>query len=167
MCFSSYWCLKCVELLESKKSSFSIFEKDDDDDDDDDDELFLCIVDWWKAFSHISSQDHYQRSSPSVISETPQAVFKTALNLSSGFVQWSHDQKYLHFRLRSLFCREQDYICSAWLVGFQTFRRVPEEGCFENMQQIYRRTPISKCCIFSEHLFLRPPLDGCFWISLY
>ena len=45
-----------MELLESKKSSFSIFEKDDDDDDDDD-ELFLCIVDWWKAFSHISSQD--------------------------------------------------------------------------------------------------------------
>ena len=36
-----------MELLESKKSSFSIFEKDDDDDDDDDndDELFLCIVD--------------------------------------------------------------------------------------------------------------------------
>ena len=42
-----------------------------------------------KAFSLISSWDHYQRSSPSRISDTPRAGFEPAQNLSSGLVEWS------------------------------------------------------------------------------
>ena len=51
---------------------------------------FFCgMVDQRKAFSLISSWDHYQRSSLSRISDTPQAGFEPAQNLSSGFVEWS------------------------------------------------------------------------------
>ena len=42
------------------------------------------MVDWRKAFSLISSQDHCQRSLPSRISDTLQAGFDPAQNLSSG-----------------------------------------------------------------------------------
>ena len=64
---------------------------DDDDDDDDDDELFCGMVDQRKAFSLISSQDHFHGSSPSQISNMPQAGFESAQNLSSGLVDWSCD----------------------------------------------------------------------------
>ena len=37
----------------------------------------------------VSSQDHCQRSSPSRISDTPQAGFEPAQNLSSDFDEWS------------------------------------------------------------------------------
>ena len=53
----------------------------------DDDELFCGIVDRRKAFSLISRQDHCQRSSPSPISDMPQAGFEPAQNLSSGLVE--------------------------------------------------------------------------------
>ena len=47
------------------------------------------MVDWWKVFSLIFSQDHCQRSSPSWISDTLQAGFEPVQNLSSGLVEWS------------------------------------------------------------------------------
>ena len=50
---------------------------------------FCGLVDWRKAFTLISSQDHYQRSSPSWISNMPQAGFEPVQNLSSCFVEWS------------------------------------------------------------------------------
>ena len=53
----------------------TIVDDDDDDGDDDDEELFLWYGCRRKAFSLISSQDHCQRSSPSRISDTPQAGF--------------------------------------------------------------------------------------------
>ena len=49
---------------------------------------FCGMVDRRKAFSLTSSRDHCQRSSPSRISDTPQAGFESAQNLSSGFVEW-------------------------------------------------------------------------------
>ena len=50
---------------------------------------FCGMVDWWKALSFISSQDHCLRSSPSQISDTLQAGFEPVQNLSSDFVEWS------------------------------------------------------------------------------
>ena len=50
---------------------------------------FCGMVDRRKTFSLISSLDHYQRSSPSRISDTPWAGFEPAQNLSSGLVEWS------------------------------------------------------------------------------
>ena len=53
---------------------------------------------WWIVFvvwltderrTLVSSQDHCQRSSPSRISDTPQAGFEPAQNLSSDFDEWS------------------------------------------------------------------------------
>ena len=46
------------------------------------------MVDGWKAFSLISSREYCQRFSPSRISNTPQAGFEPAQNLSSGLVEW-------------------------------------------------------------------------------
>ena len=51
---------------------------------------FCGMVDRRKAFSLISSRDHCQRSSPSRISDTPQAGFEPAQNLSSDFGEWSY-----------------------------------------------------------------------------
>ena len=48
---------------------------------------FCGMADRRKAFSLISSWDHYQRSSPSQIFDTLQAGFAPAQNLSSGFVE--------------------------------------------------------------------------------
>ena len=45
---------------------------------------FYGMVDWRKVFSIISSRDYCQRSSPSRISNTPQAGFEPAQNLRSG-----------------------------------------------------------------------------------
>ena len=50
---------------------------------------FCGMVDRRKEFSLISSRDHCQRSSPSRISNTSQAGFEPAQNLSSSFVEWS------------------------------------------------------------------------------
>ena len=50
---------------------------------------FCSIVDRRKAFSLLSSQDHCQRSSPSQISDTLQAGFKPAQNLSWDSAEWS------------------------------------------------------------------------------
>ena len=50
---------------------------------------FCEMVDRRKAFSLISSWDHCQRSSLSLISDTPRAGFELAQNLSIGFVEWS------------------------------------------------------------------------------
>ena len=47
------------------------------------------MVDQPKVFSLISSQDHYERFSPSRISDTSRAGFEPAQNLSSGLVKWS------------------------------------------------------------------------------
>ena len=44
------------------------------------------MVDWQKAFGLFSSWDHCQRSSPSRISDMPQAGFEPTQNLSSGLV---------------------------------------------------------------------------------
>ena len=50
----------------------------------------LCgMVDRRKACSLISSRWHFQRSSPSRISDTPPAGFEPAPKLSSGSVEWS------------------------------------------------------------------------------
>ena len=54
---------------------------------DDDDELFCGMFDQQKAFSLFSSRDHCQRFSPPPISDTPQAKFELAQNLSSGVVE--------------------------------------------------------------------------------
>ena len=53
--------------------------------------LMNCFVVWLTdhLFSLISSRDHCQRSSPSRTSNTLQAGFEPARNLSSGFVEWS------------------------------------------------------------------------------
>ena len=53
----------------------------------DDDDEFCGMVDRRKAFRLISSRDHCQRSSPSQISDTQQAGFEPAQNLSSGLVE--------------------------------------------------------------------------------
>ena len=50
---------------------------------------FCGMVDRWKAFSLISSPDHCQKFSPLRISDTPQAGFGPAQNLSSGLLEWS------------------------------------------------------------------------------
>ena len=50
---------------------------------------FCGMVDRRKGSSLISSRDHYQRFSPSRISNTPRAGFESAQNLSLGFVEWS------------------------------------------------------------------------------
>ena len=50
----------------------------------------LCgMVDRRKAFVLISSGDHCQRSSPSLISYMPRSGFEPAQSLSSGLVEWS------------------------------------------------------------------------------
>ena len=50
---------------------------------------FCGMVDWRKAFSLISNRDHYQRSSPSRISDTPRAGFEPMQNLSLSLFEWS------------------------------------------------------------------------------
>ena len=60
---------------------------DNDYDDDDDDDGFCGMVDRQKAYSLIFSRDHCQRSSTSQISDTSQAGFEPAQNLSLGFVE--------------------------------------------------------------------------------
>ena len=50
----------------------------------------ICgMVDQRKVFSLISSLDHYQRSSPSWISDRPTAEFELVQNQISGFDGWS------------------------------------------------------------------------------
>ena len=49
---------------------------------------FCGMVDRRKVFRLISTQGHCQRPSPSRISNTPQAGFESAQNLSSGLVEW-------------------------------------------------------------------------------
>ena len=48
---------------------------------------FCGMTDRKKAFSLISSREHCQRSTPSPISDTPQAGFEPAQNLCSGFIE--------------------------------------------------------------------------------
>ena len=50
---------------------------------------FCGMVHRRKTFSLIYSRDHCQRSSPSRVSNTPQAEFEHAQNLSSGFIEKS------------------------------------------------------------------------------
>ena len=50
---------------------------------------FCDMVDWWNAFSLISSWNHCQRSSSLWILNKSWAVFKPAQNVSSGFNEWS------------------------------------------------------------------------------
>ena len=50
---------------------------------------FWGMVHQRKVFSLISSWDHCQRSSPSWISDMPQAGFEPVQGLSSGLVEWS------------------------------------------------------------------------------
>ena len=50
---------------------------------------FCGMVDQRKVFSLISSWNHCQRSSPLQISDTPQAEFEPAQNLSLDLVEWS------------------------------------------------------------------------------
>ena len=52
-------------------------------------DCFCGMVDRRKAFSLISGRGHWQRSSPSRISDTPRAEFEPARILSSGLVEWS------------------------------------------------------------------------------
>ena len=57
------------------------------DNDYDDDDGFCSMAERQKAYSLIFSRDHCQRSSPSRISDTSQAGFQPALNLSLDFVE--------------------------------------------------------------------------------
>ena len=50
---------------------------------------FCGTVDRRKEFSLISIRYHYQRSSPSRISDKPRVGFEPAQNLSSGLIEWS------------------------------------------------------------------------------
>ena len=50
---------------------------------------FCGMANQQKAFSHFSSQDHFQWSSQLRITNMPQAGFEPAQNLSSGFDEWS------------------------------------------------------------------------------
>ena len=50
---------------------------------------FCGNVDWRKAVNLIFSWNHCQRSSPSGISDMPQAGFEPVQNLSSSLVEWS------------------------------------------------------------------------------
>ena len=51
---------------------------------------FFCgMVDQRKTFRLICSWDHCQRSSPSRISNMPQAGFEPVQSLSSGLAEWS------------------------------------------------------------------------------
>ena len=47
------------------------------------------MVDRRGALSLISSWDHYQRFSPSQISDTPRTGFEPAQNLGTAFVEWN------------------------------------------------------------------------------
>ena len=49
---------------------------------------FCGMVDQRKGYSLISVRDHYQKSSPSWISDPARARFQPSQNLSSGFVEW-------------------------------------------------------------------------------
>ena len=49
---------------------------------------YCCMVKRRKTFSLVSRRGHCQRSSTLWISDTPQAGFETAQNLSSGFDKW-------------------------------------------------------------------------------
>ena len=48
---------------------------------------FCGMVEQRKPFHLISSWDHCQRSSPSQISDTPQAGFEPVQNMSSGLLK--------------------------------------------------------------------------------
>ena len=61
LCYSSVFRKYLRESLNSSKHFFLLFREEVEDDDD---EMFCCMVDQRKVFSLISSQDHYQRSSP-------------------------------------------------------------------------------------------------------
>ena len=50
---------------------------------------FCGMVNQQKLFSLISSHGHCQRSSPSWISDMPQAGFESVQNMSLGLVEWS------------------------------------------------------------------------------
>ena len=50
---------------------------------------FCYMIDWQRAISLISSRDHFERSSPSWISDMLWGRFEPAQNLSSGSVEWS------------------------------------------------------------------------------
>ena len=72
---------------------------------------FCGMVDQRKV-NLISSLDHCQRPSPSKISDTPEAGFAPAQNLSSGLVEWScavvtittpSIYHYLHYHYNQLF----------------------------------------------------------------
>ena len=54
---------------------------------DDDHDCFCDMVDRRKAFSLISSRDHYKRSSPSRISKPLRAGYEPSQNLSSGLIE--------------------------------------------------------------------------------
>ena len=75
--------LKPIIFYHLKNCTF--YEKTDDNDDY---EMLLWYGSPTKGvFSLISIRDHCQRSSPSRISDTPQAGFEPAQNLSSGLVE--------------------------------------------------------------------------------
>ena len=50
---------------------------------------FCGMVDQRKALNLISKWNHYQRSSPSRISDMPRTGFQPTQSLSSGLVEWS------------------------------------------------------------------------------
>ena len=106
---------------------------------------FCGMVDQRKAFSLIFSKDHWQRFSPSWISDTPQAEFEAAQNVISGFIEWSfaamittkprrhHDRTMIEkssigkrmFNFKCTVMRESDYkewLC--WFLDYLRFLRV-------------------------------------------
>ena len=56
--------------------------------DDTDEEWFLRNC--WKVLSVISNHYYYQKFSPKQISDTPQAEFEHAKDLSLSFVEWNY-----------------------------------------------------------------------------
>ena len=86
---------------------------------------FRKVADWQNSFSLIFSRGHYQRSSPSRISDTSQAGFETAQNLSSHFVEWNcaavitlcHTTRLPHctFLLGQSYLKGRCLFCLGWL----------------------------------------------------
>ena len=75
----------------TKKDQFEFFNKDLRPtlsiNNVDDDEMICGRVDRRKAFSFISSRDHFSKIPASQISDTSRAGFEPVQNLSSGFIE--------------------------------------------------------------------------------
>ena len=94
---------------------------------------FCGMVDRRKAFSVISSRDHFQRFSPSRISDMPRAGLEPAQNLSSGFVEWSFTVVItttpLHYSIsKRSRCKEYLFSVATYDVSRWVYPQLPTES---------------------------------------